>query len=276
MDEIDWTRLWLLNRTVYMRCQTYRLTHDPEREPWGYWSFPGRPALTSGLHARVDALRHCIEDGLIEVYPDSWLQDPRFRPGGALHVDQCNLDDEQLLKCSEAVATRRGHEVWKAEFEPDWRRYWHIASSTEDKERSEATFWVEYASNDILDELLKYLPSYLGLDEAFGLKEEGCHTYFAYQATKWEVLPSVKVVTWKGLIQDRRFSTLLRLADGSVTEADRLQLQQRVAEHFTLLRSRCEDSVRILTRLSGKWDCHWEPDAQRHDSMPVLRVTGSE
>ncbi len=273
MDEIDWIRLWLLNRTVYMRCGTHLLTYDVEREPhWGYWSFPGKPAIEAGVEARIDALRKCVEQGLIEIYHDSWLEDSWFRGNGPLKVDQCHFENEHFLKCTESVATNKGHKLWEEEFQPDWQRYWILDGKNEDKKGDGVIFWITYASNKIFEELLKWLPAYEELNEEYGLKEEGCHTYFGWQTTKWKVLPYVKVLTLRGSTkQEPVFSKIMEEAKQCTSEERKEELKKEFSTQFKLVGERQEKAEKILNRLSGKWDCVWEPDTQSHNSMPVLR-----
>lgn len=275
-DHIDWIRLWLLNRTVYMRCQTSWLTHDVERDGWGYWSFPSRPAIQAGVDARIVALRQCIEQDLIRIYSDSWLKDSRFREQGALEIGRCWLEDEQFVENSEAVTTPKGHELWESQFQPEWLRYWQLSYSSEDPTTNEVTFFVKYASNLIFDELVEWLPSFLGLDENFGMQEEGCHTYFGYQATKWKILPYVKVITWRGLCKDQLFAEILQSAQNLADEVERSGLQQRAGQHFVKVGEKQKQAIQVLTRLSRKWDCQWQPNTERNDSMPVLLVDDSQ
>src|SRR5690242_3254212 len=96
MTDIDWIQLWLLNRTVSMRCRTSLLIRLVTKEHFGLWNFPERIAIQANEEDRIQALRHCVEKGLIEVYPDSWLQDNQFRGSGSLSLAQCDFDDQQF------------------------------------------------------------------------------------------------------------------------------------------------------------------------------------
>ena len=273
MDNIDWVRLWLLNRTIYMRCQTSLLTHDVKSEGWGYWSFPGGPAVQAGIEARIAVLRQCVEQGLIHVYPNSWLQDTKFHSVGALDADDARLDDEEFLMNSEAVTSKKGHQLWESEFRPDWSRFWQLGSSYQDDSTNEVSFYVTYASNNILDELIQWLPRFLGLEDQFGLINEGCHTYFGYQATKWKIIPYVKVVTWRGSNKNQSFAELLQIARVTKDNAEKDLLKKEVGEHFKKIGKSQQQAIRVLTRLSQKWDCHWDSKVERNESFPVLLET---
>jgi hypothetical protein len=283
MDTIDWVRLCLLNQLVDFSSPAHRLIDHPgdgDRAP--YWAFPGRAALHASKEERINCLCSCVEEGLIQVYPHSCFHDRRFDTRYPLTARECHFYDAQFAKESEAVLTSVGYKKWQAEFEPDWGRFWmQIEGSEYDERTSEETLSIVYSTNEILDELTRWLASYWGLDKEAGLTELRCRTEFRYPATLWTILPCVKITTWKGLRED---ATYRRLAQGlkpsgrapGETEQEARAKFERYSEIWCAERKarnlEREQAIRILSRLSKKWDCLWEPEGNRFDADPEPRV----
>src|SRR5882724_8738065 len=81
MGTIDWVKLWLLNRTLYMECRTSLLVHRVHEEHFEWWAFPGQPATRVSADVRMEALRECVQSGLIRIYSKSWMEDCNFYQG---------------------------------------------------------------------------------------------------------------------------------------------------------------------------------------------------
>ncbi|QDT19746.1 hypothetical protein HG66A1_15140 [Gimesia chilikensis] len=263
VDCIDWVRLWLLNCIVAMRDRTSFLTHEIHRHSWGTWKFPEGPAFQVNPKTRISKLRHCIEEGLISVYPDSWLEDSRFLNADTIPADDPRLDDEEFLKHTEAIVTSRGHALWESEFQPDWNRFWKLTNKQTDEESGERLHTVVYTSNAIRDELLYWLPRENRLATQTELITESCHTCFRYQATKWKVIPQVKVITWRSSPNFSELDRLKKLCLGTNDETEKEKIRNAVADLFKKKEQSHDRGLNQLYLLSSKWDCD-------SDSMPVL------
>lgn len=268
MKSIDWVELWLLNRTIIMECKLLHLIRDVTKEHFGFWSFPEQAVMLADPSARAEALRQCVRKGFIELYSETWLQNARFGERDSLSIDQCDLADPATLDRTEAIATLAGHVRWEAEFQPDWQRLWQTDGSVNSTEEA-ATLYVTYGGDEILRELLEWLPDYFGFDKKFGLKEMGYKTLFQHQVTKWKCLPVVKVAAWQAILDNSlgRITELAKTAD----ESGKQELREQTGRYFQDLRMRQQQARRILNRLSDKWDTVTVPGGGRHDTIPILR-----
>jgi hypothetical protein len=275
MDEYDWIQLWVLNELVCSNRGTKQLLNHPDAEPIGYWAFPARAALHANSEARLEALRVAVNEGLIDLYPRCWLHNPRFALRDPIPMNHDQFQDLSFLDQTEAVLTYRGHETWERGFQPSWERFWTTVSETYDESTQYKTASVAYASNEILDELLLWLPAYWCLDTRVNLEPVANYTTFQFQAGMWKLIPCVKVITWKCKTWQTRLKELMREARASGppsidgTEKDTWpeirRLQQTLGEA-------CVQARRILTRLSNKWDCVDERTNNWRDAEPQLRV----
>jgi len=257
MNEIDWIELWLLNELALVGSHLSRLVHHPGDDSSQYWAFPSRIALGANADARIAALRAAVNQGLIELYSDSWLTNTRISSARPCANEAADYHNEEFLDQTLAMLTLRGHEKWETDFQPDWTRFWCVDSENDDLNRPERVITVVYAGNEILDELIRWFPAYWGLDGQAGLKQLECYTRFRYQATSWMVLPFVKVITWKA--QDRlvRSNELLRAAFKPGLPADDAVKQEAMEKLKRYQETQIEEhsqAKRILTRLSKKWD----------------------
>lgn len=260
----------MLNRTLVMRCQTPLLVHDVTKEHFGFWDFPEREAVRASAETRIDVLRDCVADRLIALYPNTWLENIRFGQDAPLSLAQCDFESSYFLENTTAIVTLSGHALWESEFEPDWGRYWHTDSCLSATD-NDSRLYVEYASNAILEDLIRWLPDYFLLEINFGLQEVGCHTLFQHQVATWKILPSVKMITWK-VRADRAFNSILDAANRA-TEGSAIQTyREQMSKLFQANGIRQAESRRVLHRLSNKWDCLVEPGGTPHDTVPVIRA----
>lgn len=254
-----------------MQCRTSLLVYDVTKEHFGFWCFPEREAFRADVGTRIEGLRDCVANGLIEIYPNSRLEDKSCTATVPLNLSECKFDDQSFLHTTQAIATQAGHDLWEAEFKPDWTRYWHT-DNVPDSAGNETQLYVAYASDSILNDLVKWLPDYFLLDAAYGLRETGCHTVFQYQVSGRKILPFVKVISWMVRL-DNTFSTILASAQGA-TDASVIQAhRQQMSEFFQTIGRRQSDARVVLTRLSNKWDCVLEPGGGDHDTVAVERPT---
>lgn len=272
---LDWTQLWLLNELICSPRPLSHLIHAIHRESGGYWGFPARQVALGSPDARLVALRHAMELGLINCYPLVWLQDKSFGDCVPLIQPEAVDLDSNLLEKTEAVISQAGHQQWEAGFQPDWARYWNVLTQHFDEQNNEWILSILYSSDGILDDLLRWFPAYWGLDDQLGLKELSCHSIFQYQAALWKNITRAKVVQCKGydalagINQKMRVPAASNLVGSEAREARKITLER-------FLQNRRLDSIharRILNQLSKKWKCVPESTSDNLESDPEeLRV----
>jgi hypothetical protein len=266
MSEPDWITLWILNRTVIMECSLHNVIRDVMTEHFGFWSFPAHSVYVAEESVRIEALKDCIDRGLVEIVTDSWLQDSQVSDRCALSIEQCDFSDPLFLKQTYVMATLEGHSYWELEFQPDWRRYWH-SEGISDRLSEEAILHVIYAGNEIYEELIRLLPDYFGYDANFGVKTINCNTSFQYQVTKWKILPAVKVATWK-IKRDDSLKIIAELAT-TASDQDKAALKLEMNSCMEKAAKRQIEARRVLSRLSKRWDVVALSNGGRQDSIAI-------
>ncbi|VTS04828.1 hypothetical protein [Tuwongella immobilis] len=268
MQDVDWIELWMLNRTIIMECGLRAIIHDVAKEHFGFWSFPEQPITLAPVETRIKVLESCVSRGLIKVYSNTWLEEPKFNQDASLSLEHCDFANPQFLQRTHAIATLAGHAHWESQFQPDWSRYWHTDGIL-NRSTDEAVVHVVYAGNDIYQELLTLLPDYLGADKNSGIKAIDCNTVFQYQVTKWKLLPLVKVATWTIKI-DSTLNSITELEQGD-GDRDRAITKTKVSNYFRELTLRQITARRILSRLSGKWEVVTVDNTRHHDTIAIPR-----
>jgi hypothetical protein len=266
MDEIDWIQLWMLNELVCDGSRPSRLIHHPEEQSSVYWAFPARAVLRATAERRIEALLTCVEQQLIAVYPDSWFQNPNTDSHYLLTARECQFHNTRFVEETVAAITLSGHEKWEAEFQPDWGRFWsHVEGDRYDANSSERVVSVLYTSNQILDDLRRWFPSYWGLDKNVGLTQLECRTVLHHQSTSWKVLPWAKIITWKGQSNTVELNKLLH-------EPTVSGLPPQLKHYAEVLRAEHAQAYRVLSRLSSKWIGVDESPSDPRDAEPQVRV----
>jgi hypothetical protein len=209
--------------------------------------FPTKQHLCATREVRTNALHACVDRGWVEVVANSWLKDSRFRQ---LHVSssECRFEDDAFLCKNNGVLTLSGHEKWEADFQPDWGRFWmQLVDCDEEANRR---LRIAYASDAIHDDLIEWLPYYWSLDEKIGLVELACDTECHYRATKWKILPYVKVIEWQGQSRASNFEL-----SEDMQASELIERASKFLEHTRVYNECFYRSIQVLHRLSKKWDC---------------------
>jgi hypothetical protein len=257
MDTPDWIELWLLNQLVCMPCRLAQLVSETSEPSWNYWDFPDDEALNADPNIRSNRLLECVDKGLIRIYPSARLDKRQFGLFEPLLVKECALHNLAFVNEHEAVLTLPGHQKWESEFEPDWGRFWKVEGESIGERSDERLFHVLYASDQILEDLLKWFPAFRELDEQVGLKELGCHTSFQYQVTQWKLIEFVKVIRWQGLSNLVETNRLLHIPLPSSESVGFHETKQAAIAKFHLhlkqQSERREEASHILNRLSKRW-----------------------
>jgi hypothetical protein len=258
MNTSDLIELWVLNELVVepSRCSFSRFISDGQKQSMPYWAFPDQVASTATPEERCEAVRNCLDQGWLRAYPKSWSHQQQFSPWPTVVTDHFQVSNKQLLEHTEVTLTSEGNLKWEAEFEPDWRRFWAVLSNHKKVNSSQTVLHVVYAGDEILNELLQWLPSYLQFDEENGLKAISCHTVFWYRATLWKMLPCAKVIALQGEDSD----TAVKKAIPKDTPIDlpydhdvKRQAREEVARQVQARNERFRQAQQILTRLSKRW-----------------------
>lgn len=256
----DSVALWLLNGLVRGSRPLSQLVQEPDQVPQSasraYWLFPDRPALEATAEYRAAKLKECVQQGWVDLYSRDWLQAEHFGSQGRLAIQDTDLTDIGLVADCEAVITLRGHQQWENEFQPDWDRFWEIASEAVVEDSHERLFSVLYASDQILSDLDRWFTAYRGLDQQAGLTVLGCHTSFQYQATQWKVLPYIKVVRWKALDAVSTMNKLLHPSFPTDISNDALEdrkkgLRQHLQDFMQTQEEAAEQASKVLDRLGN-------------------------
>lgn len=237
---INWVNLWVLNRLVRQEETVSNLVLRPESEGGSYWSFPARDALRAAPKTRLEAIAVCVEMGWIAAYPTSWSTNSLFTPCPVLSARELRQADESSTCQLEMTLTEEGHLTWTEQFDPDWGRFWEHLGTEDDSDGGDEKLTVLYSSNEILEDLVQWMPEYWDLDKRDGLKLSRPNTVFRYRAAKWVQLPEVKICTFSGR-KDMRHTTV----------KDR----QGYEEYIRSIREAKNSAVKTLHRLSRRWEC---------------------
>lgn len=262
MNKINWIRLWLLNELVVSPCKLSHLIHPQNNLSQSYWSFPSKAAISADENDRIREVCDCLNARLINIYHCSSLHFKQFDETPEMtpfkKEDELRLKDAPFLADSTAVLTLPGHEVWENEFYPNWQRWWCLGNESFDEVNQQQVLPIMYAGNEIFDELVRWYPTYWGLDPEYGLHERSCDTIFRYQVAMWKVLPCIKIIEWTA-----RKATWLPSELQSSLNKNKAELKAQIQHYQQSYREEGEKACQILERLSDKWGCD-------QDGNPVL------
>lgn len=271
ISQINWLRLWVLNELVCGSRRARQFVYAPDFESNAYWTFPAGPAIHADPGQRLAVLQECADCNLIELHLRKSLENPQFDDSPslvALYRGPLDVLHGEAGETIEAVLTRRGYDIWFSEFLPDWTRWWCLRNDLIDREQSRRCLQVIYAGNDILADLIAWLPTYWHLDPAIGLQQRSCRTLFQYQVGPHVAIPYAKLIDW-----DVREAPLLPLVTPESAQADSRKGGVALDKNSQAAQLG-KEACRILERLSRVWGCATTSSSHRRDGNPVAIIAG--
>ncbi len=270
MQAINWINLWVLNELVCQPDGLSRLVYHPESdESLSHWAFPARDAYRAGPEARYGAICACVEAGWLCAYPMSWMTDRRITPSPKLALDRQAFRDPDYMNQTVVALTYEGHLKWEADFVPDWERFFSVSDHREAGSQ-EVTLHVDYAGNEILDDLIRWLPAYWDLDRTVPLVECNCYTVFQYRAAMWKVLEQVKSITLVGQDSEVRRIAAEELPPGLPDES-MPAARERFRHRMQAREEEWSCAAQLLRQRSKRWECAEAPSPISRDAVPRMR-----
>lgn len=265
VQDIDWIRLWILNRIISRHCPIYKLIHRPQAEHCGRWNFPNFDAVNASQDLRIEILSKCVEDRLAVIYQSDFSTNHRFSAEEELLPTQFNFGDASFVHDAVVVPTIEGHRLWESEFSPDWSRYWEAKFSTCDGGNRNVHVELLYASDKIFDELVTFFPAASNFDSQFGFSMQDSHTVFGHVATMWKIIPMVKITSFHArenwIMDDQKLKEILSQVE-SPDKSNKADLKAEFAKRFSAIGSENQPSSadRLIRRISNKWRCDYSLD----------------